>query len=222
MSAVVRTALRVLVVVLATLFLFQPARATDIHQLGRFGGWDAFEGLSVDGKRVCGVSELGNDGRSLMLKFFEGNDFLVVQVFKPGWSIPKGSSVPAQIQFDNFPAWSIPATGTGNMVESYVGAKDLAQFSLEFRAANQFHLTFLEGNEGAWVGQLSGSGAAMNALSSCLTRMPGGAGTGVAQPSRTSPSQPFNPPAPVTSQPFQAPPPPSQTQPLPTSRERSA
>ena len=164
------------------------AQASDITVTGRVAGWTAFAGLANNGTQVCGIFEAGNDGRSFHIKSFDNQSALVVQIFKPGWSIPSGTKIPATLQFAGFSAWSAMAVGAGNMVEFKVPSDKIQEFASQFRAADQFRLTFLAGNEGAWTGQLTGSGAALNMLGTCV------AGRG---------SQPSNPSSPsVRSQPF--------------------
>lgn len=131
------------------------ARASDITMLGTFGAWQAYGGLSEDGKGLCGIVETGNDGRSIYLKYFGGTEQLVIQLFKQGWSIPNGIEVPAELQFGNFSPWTVRAHGYRSTVEFVVPLAQLHQFSLEFRAASEYRLTFLTGTEGAWIGQLA-------------------------------------------------------------------
>jgi hypothetical protein len=177
-------------------------RATDLTSLGTYGSWDAYTGLASDGKALCGISEWGRDGRSIHVKYFAGNDFLVLQIFKNGWSIPSGTSVPARLQFDGFEPWNVPATGYGNMVEARIPASQVRQFSVEFRAATQLRLYFLAGTEGPWVGDLSGSGAAMKVLGSCISALYGRQPPRASQPFNAGPStQPFSLPRSTTPNP---------------------
>jgi hypothetical protein len=121
------------------------ASASDISVLGTFGSWQAYGGLADDGTRVCGLAEGGNDGRSMHIKFFEGADHLTIQIFKPGWSIPKGTPVPATMQFVGFAPWNVPAHGFGGHIEVHVPFAQLKQFTLEFRAANPIQPHFSVG-----------------------------------------------------------------------------
>jgi hypothetical protein len=184
--------MRLIFALAAAVLSLGTARASDITVLGTFGSWQAFGGLAEDGKRVCGLSESGNDGRSFQIKYFDGNESLVIQVFKFVWSIPKGTAIAATVQFGKFSPWQVPARGYGNFMEFYVPMTQLPQFTLEFRAADKFNLTFLTGNEGAWTGLLTGSGAAMDRMYRCLNDMRGN-GTATTQPFNAAPSQPFNP-----------------------------
>ena len=183
------------------------AQASDVTVSGRAAGWTAFAGLAKNGAQVCGIYEAGNDGRSFHIKSFDGQPDLIVQMFKPDWSIPRGTQIPAAIQFAGFSPWTAVAVGMGNMVEFKVPPDRIRQFVLQFRTADQFRLTFLTGNEGSWTGQLAGSGAAIEMLGKCVAERRG------SQPSDTSPptarTQPFSPapsapvPSPRFSQPRQ-------------------
>lgn len=179
-------------VALAVVLAGFPAVATDLRNLGTYGGWQAYGGLAEDGKRVCGIEERGNDGRSIHFKYFDGDDYLTAQIFKDAWSIPKNTSIPMQMQFGAFSPWTIPGLGIGKLIEFRIDSKQLPQFTLEFRAASDYSLTFMNGTEGSWSGSLSGSGAAIDRLLQCMGVMTQTNSPPSTQPFSSGPSQPFD------------------------------
>jgi hypothetical protein len=184
-----RVASAIAVIVALTL---RAAVASDITSLGTFGAWEAYGGLAEDGKQVCGLSEMGTEGRSIQIKYFLGTDHLTIQIFKAGWAIPPRTPISIVMQLGKFSPWNVQAYGSGQLIESAVSADKLPEFVLEFRAADHLNLTFLTGNEGAWVGSLAGSGAAMDRLTQCLDAMKG-TGPTATQPFNSAPSQPYDP-----------------------------
>ncbi|MBN8906815.1 MAG: hypothetical protein J0H99_09375 [Rhodospirillales bacterium] len=193
---------------LATATAVRPALPAESYDLGYYGVWTAYRAVSSDGTALCGIRETGSNGRSFHLKWYAGSARLVAQIFKAGWSIPSGTTIPMAVQFDSFTPWKVDASGVENMVQFGVPLASLRQFAQEFRAANRIQIYFLAGTEGSWNGNLAGSGAAMDALIRCMDTLPGANGS---QPFDPSPpatsSQPFSP-QPFSPQPQQPAPPP--------------
>jgi hypothetical protein len=202
----------ILVAVAASLFV--SAAQAQVTTLYQAGAWRAVGGVADDGKAMCGVDVRGAD-RMFMVKWFVGDDHLVVHLYKRGWVIPPGARPEVSIQFDGQTPWIATATGTSHLdvLELTVhGGDTMYRFVAELRFANRMVVRFPTGNEGNWEGVMTGSNAAILAMIGCIRR------TGYAPPTQpymsqlpTAPTQPYGRPAPAPTQPFAAPP----AQPIP-------
>jgi hypothetical protein len=178
------------------------------------GAWSAFRGTADDGKRVCGISESGND-RILTIKYFEGDDGLTMQIFKSGWQIPPDTKANVRLQFDKASPWQavasgfITGAGTSGLELRIPSGESLRRFGIEFRYSNQIIISFLDGDEGAWTGKLSGSDAAYTVFANCIGALQPSAAPTTSNRETTQPfakgqqSQPFSGSQPA--QPFSAP-----------------
>lgn len=153
--------------------------------LGRYGYWEAFGGAADGGQRVCGVILSGAEGRAFTVKWFDREPFLTVQVFKPSWHIPTGVSVEVSLRFDSTAPW----TGKGITFPNGKGIeieirRNIGAFTSEMRYARAMELSFPGGTEGPWVGNMTGSNAAVTTMANCMHVMIAG--------NRTAPTQPYD------------------------------
>jgi hypothetical protein len=167
------------------------------------GVWTAYGGRSETGTRMCGMRVIGSAGRSLHVKWFEGNSHLTVQAFREGWRIPHGTRMPVSLRVDRNPGWDVAqAFGTNNLVEWRVTQATFDEFSALFRLGSMLTVSFPAGSEEPWVASLRGSAATYDVFAGCILRTGrppqphDRPATGAVQPFGGAPSQPFAPPPP--------------------------
>jgi hypothetical protein len=206
-----------------TAALAGPANA-EVSDTGVFGYWTTFAGVATDGKPVCGMStdwSVGGRGPttgSFVIKYF-GRPGLVVHIGRDGWQVRYGQPVPVQIQIDQAPAMKIVAYGAdkdqGVLLEFVIKETDIwavtgkpaiGEFLNLLSSGRQITVSFPDGNEAPWVGQLAGATAALHSFDACVVTMnaasKGAPGTAQA-PGTTQPFTPKETPKPSTSsQPF--------------------
>jgi hypothetical protein len=173
--------------------------AAEVFETHRYGHWIAIEGTTQNGSRVCGVSTRSaadTPAAYVGVKFFPDRGQLDVHMAKPSWSIPGGTSLPVEIEFDGSSTpWATGhAAGNGGMVTLSVNPRRAGEFLAEFSAASRGTIRF-GGDEAPWAVDLSGSGAAVQAMADCIQRAGGSRGGGAAatQPHWAAPSR--TPPA---------------------------
>jgi hypothetical protein len=201
--------------------LAAPANA-EVSGTGVFGYWTTFAGVANDGKPVCGMrtdwSVGGQTTGRLMLKYF-GQPEIVVHIARVGWQVPYGQPVPVQIQIDQAPAMNVVARsgqeGGGDLLEFTIKETDVwpvtgkpavGELVALLSSGRQITISFPDGNEPPWVGQLAGSTAALHSFVACGTTMDAarkGAPGPARAPGTTQPFTPKGAPEPSTStQPF--------------------
>lgn len=152
-----------------------PAAAA-VVETHRYGHWTAIEGTTGNGSRVCGVSTGGRTAspKYVGVKFFPDRGQLDVHIGKSSWSIPSGTSVPVQIEFNGSSgSWSTAqATGNGEMVTLSINPQRAANFLVEFSLASHGVIRF-GGDEAPWTMNLAGSNAAVRAMLGCIQRARG-------------------------------------------------
>jgi hypothetical protein len=186
---------------------------------GVFGYWTTFAGVASDGKPVCGMStdwELrGQTTGSFVIKYF-GLDEIVVHIGRMGWQVPYGQPVTVHIQIDQAPVLEVLSHGSGerqawSILEFTMKSDDVweatgenasEEFLALLSAGRQITVSFPDGSEPPWVGQLSGSRAALQSFTACGTTID------AANRRRPGATQPFSPkeapkPATIVTQPFQ-------------------
>jgi hypothetical protein len=179
--------------------------AAEVRAIGRYGFWSVHEGTAERGDRLCGVSTVGAapERRFFAVRFFPDGGYLEVQVSKKSWSIPPGTKVPLEIEFNGYPgAWRAPggSHGEGDMIFQSFGRDAAVNFLREFRGASSGVIRF-GGNEGTWTMNLTGSSAAVGALLDCIRRAHGGA----TQPYAAQPREPTRPYTPSAEPPVTVP-----------------
>lgn len=177
--------------------LFSAAHAETVIT-SRSGAWSAFEGASDDGHRVCGVVTSGRH-MEIGLKHFEGTDALTVHITKRGWTIPLGMPIGMILRFSGETPWVIRGRGHRNLIEFSLRGEAVGVFIREFRSSSRGFIRFVDGNEGDWAINLTGSLAATNAMAECMGRI-SERGRGTSQPygqeraPRSQPPSPSGPP----------------------------
>lgn len=191
----------------------------EVSDTGVFGYWTTFAGVATDGKPVCGMSTdwaiRGQTTGSFLIKYF-GKDEVLVQIGRVGWQVPYGQPVTVHIQIDQAPAIKALSHGGGEMqgwsfleftikrddVWAATGKNAIEEFLALLSAGRQITVSFPDGSEPPWVGQLAGSRAALQSFMAC--------GTTIDAANRGAPgtTQPFSrreapKPATTDTQPFQ-------------------
>lgn len=199
------------------------ARAADIETLSTNGFWRTYTTVTNDGVRLCGTVTRLDNGGAFYLKWFKGQAFLTVQVFKRGWAIPPGIEAPLRIQFPDTEPWTVRSSKldhTTAFLEFYIPPDKVQSFSHDFTASPDMRLEFGSGDERPWTMNLAGSTPSLTSLIRCIQDVAGPddpnqpfATARATQPFAPGPngsgtSQPFTPvpTAPPSSQPFTAPP----------------
>jgi hypothetical protein len=168
------------------------ARTVD---LVRSGFWTAFGGTAEDERAVCGMIASGDAGRSVTIKWFKGDEYLTLQVFKSSWAVPAGMQVDVVMQIDGASAWQAKASGIGGStggtgIEFRVSLDSVSTFTNEIRYGRTMNVWFPSGTETAWTANLTGSAGALSAMIDCMKYMSNQAGGGPSQPSYGD-SQPY-------------------------------
>jgi hypothetical protein len=180
-----------------------------------FGYWTTFAGVATDGKPICGMStDWGVKGQTtarFLIKYF-GRDEIVIHIGRVGWQVPYGQPVKVYIQIDQAPVIEFLSHGVGEEKQSVLectikrddvwaatGKNAIEEFLALLSAGRQITVSFPDGSEPPWAGQLAGSRAALQSFMAC--------GTTIGAANREAPgaTQPFSPkeaPKPATTQPF--------------------
>lgn len=167
------------------------------------GAWKTIAGVANDGTTLCGAEVSGRD-RIFMVKWFDGNDELFIQIAKIGWSIPDGQPVDVALQFDHLAPWRVKASGiqatpvTGSMIQFRIEGDNITAFMNELRFASHMSVVFPTGSEQPWSGSLKGSNVAVINMMQCVHSV---LASHTSQPFVAAPAQP----RPEASQPFTAP-----------------
>lgn len=147
------------------------------QQLARIGDWSAFKTSAANGTAICGVSIEGSQGRGFYLKYFDGSDRLVVQIFKESWRIPRGTEAEVLLRIDNNNPWIATASGStmypsgiGFLEMSFSGSS-LQRWVQQFRLGNRLVVAFPDGSEAPWIVSLVGTNAIMDVFVRCLNSL---------------------------------------------------
>ena len=169
-SATPHRATRTLAAVLplAVLLGAAPARAAP-NVYYRAGAWYAFTDKDDQGAAVCGIgTQIPPDSRNLTLTYTIGGSDLTFTAGKPGWTIPEGTILEADMQVDQNGPWQAQGDGHGASVGWVVSASEIRNFDTQFRNGSTLTLTFPSGNEPPWSLPLRGSTAASATLWRCV------------------------------------------------------
>ena len=140
---------------------------------------------------------------SIMIKYIQGADHLVIHVFKRGWRFPdRTSDIPdhawlrqGRLRLDHRDR-AQSTSSAGPMVEFYIKTETTGNFLAEFGKAEWMWIRFDEGSEKPWPARMYGSRNAAAMFARCVVAM-----------AESSSTQPYGKPAPT--QPYSN----SQTQP---------
>lgn len=155
------------------------------------GAWAALAGRTEDGTRTCGVGASDeSDGRSFLIHYLDGADFLLVRATNPVWRIRPRSRLPVALSIDGRDPWLASALGAGTSATFRISGRELPAFEAAFRSGKVMRVEFLPLGT-VWDLDLRGSSAMSDALAGC---MHGLARAGAGQrPSRPPPSPPLSP-----------------------------
>ncbi len=152
-----------------------PARAQSVT-LHQSELWKTFSAQTPQGQPLCALGTAFDNGRQLYVKWFEGADNLVVQLFKTGWAIGPDTSAPLVFRLDRSLPWRVRTVRLGRVtdfLEFPIGHDEVRAFTRDFTASNSLAVEFPGGNEATWTVDLQGSSAAMEALVRCIERVAG-------------------------------------------------
>lgn len=134
--------------------------------------WVVASGTYRDGVAGCNVSLVGADRRFTIQYVYETKS-LFVQLQKDTWHVPQGTPVAITLQVDQrspitanaispFDPQLIQFTVTGDLIFS---------FMKELYSGAHFRVSFPEGSEPDWDGNLSESIPALNVFAGCISRL---------------------------------------------------
>jgi hypothetical protein len=199
-----------------TVVLFAPASAK-VSDTGVFGYWTTFAGVATDGKPICGMSTdwavRGQTVARFLIKYF-GRDEIVFHIGRAGWQVPSGQPVRVRIQIDQAPIMEVLSHGVAEETQGFsmlefaikrdevweaTGKNATEEFVDLLANGREITISFPDGSEHSWVGQLAGSRTALQSFIACGTTIDAATG------SERGTTQPFSPkeaPKPATTQPF--------------------
>jgi len=174
--------------------------------------------LPPTGSRSAGCAPIGKSEarlHSFLIKYF-GQDEILVHIGRVGRQVPYGQPVAVHIQIDQAPVFKVLSHGAGENKEGSVlefaierddvwtatDKNESEEFLALLSAGRQITVSFPDGSEPPWVGQLSGARAALQSFTACGTTID------AANRRRPGATQPFSPkeapkPATIVTQPFQ-------------------
>lgn len=158
--------------VAAFLLLPGKARAT-ITTLSTSGSWMAYAATATDNNLpICGVMTTGSEGRSLILKFVQGDTRLVLTMLKTSWQIPDHTKLPVSMTVGNNTPWTSVTEGSGQTVEIGIPTDQVSILEHELRTSSSMSVSFTSGNEPDWKSDLTGISAELNDMRQCIQSMP--------------------------------------------------
>lgn len=165
------------------------------------GRWAAFGGYGEDGVTPgCGISSyMPVDQRSLLVKWFKGQQTVGIELYKPSWAIPKGVQIDMVLRVDGAEPLtgkgvSVGDSGTGAGIRIWVSPQVLTSFTAQMRYGYQLVVSFPAGTEPPWVFSLIGSNGAITAMVGCIDYWNHQTGP---QPYSGLPTQPYVMPQPA-------------------------
>lgn len=188
-----------------------------VSNTGVFGYWTTFAGVASDGKPICGMSTdweiRGQTTGSFIIKYFGAGE-IVVHIGRAGWQVPDGQPVRVHIQIDQAPVMEVLSHGAGENqkwsileftikrddVWEATGKNAIEEFLALLSAGRQITVSFPDGSEPPWVGQLAGSRDALKSFMACGTTIDA---ANHRTPEATQPFSRKEAPEPATTQPFQ-------------------
>lgn len=155
---------------LAFAFLAGSAHARTID-FASAGSWDTFGGTDDAGNEVCGMSTYWNDGRSLMIKRYSGDNYLTIQLVNPAWRIA-GDGYAMSLTFDDNSPWTGKASAMqgSSGLEFTVPKLRITDFISEFTASNSLAVE-MGSNAVSWQVGLAGTENVTNEFRKCIDDM---------------------------------------------------
>lgn len=162
-------------IVFVITFLMSGNSFADIITFKRVNGWQAWGGLSENGRKVCGISTQGG-GRWFGIKYFYGDRHVIIHLSKDTWTAKRGTKVDILMKFDNESPWRATATSffmsDGDVaLEFQIRTNQLERWFLEFKRSYTLYIRFPKNNIDDWRADLSGTRKIANAMNQCLQVM---------------------------------------------------
>jgi len=170
------------------------------------GGWTVESGTYSDDRAAgCKMNLAGSD-RSFMVHYVAKTSLLIVQLLKQGWHVPPGTRAMVSVQVDRAqPIFANAIAGSDPRTIEFTVSGDLVEtFTNELSSGVHFQVSFPNGSEPDWVGDLAGSTAALHVFWRCVAQI---------MPETTQPYSAQAPTQPQGSQPQTPQPAPRPTQP---------
>ena len=147
----------------------------EVKTFATAGGWSAFGGTSNNDRMMCGVSTSGG-GRWFGVKYFQNNDYLVVQLSKKSWTVKDGTKINVKMQFDRETPWTVKATAfhmsDGDAaLEFQIARTEIATWVNEFSGGNNLYIRFPDSDVEDWKANLAGTNTISNRFGECLNAM---------------------------------------------------
>jgi hypothetical protein len=175
--------------------------------------WATYYRLSDSGHPMCEMQTLWN-GAEFYIKYIDGEDRLMVSLYKAGWRFPNGGlELPMHmelydqdtdrtmtIRWQDARGTMYQRNGRGSIF-AFIDQKDTVQFLKMFGDADVMTLYFDAGTETPWVADMVGSRAAARDFLVCKTRLDARASVATqpyGQQQQTQPVQPVQPTQPAT------------------------
>jgi len=160
----------------AGVWLASAGARADTVIFARSGQWDAFGGTSADGTPVCGISTSWDDGRYFGVKYYKGNDTVVIQLGSNDWRVRDGASQEVVFWIDDRSDWNGRAGGihfTDNQagLEFGITRAQLSTFVAEFREGEELTFSFPNTTASNWVVGLRGTDSVMTSFANCIDAM---------------------------------------------------
>ena len=143
-------------------------RATATH-----GVWTIYEGQADNGKNLCTLLAHGS-GRYMGMKYFAGDNKLIVHLVNTNWTAKPGISVDLTAEFDNRGAWTATArtfkTNNGDAaLEFSIPVKQVDQWADEFKRSDRLTIRFPgQQNVSDWSVSLDGSDRILSPFVKCM------------------------------------------------------
>ena len=146
--------------------------AASVEVLDRSGPWQAFQAVSADGSRLCGIEQYG-DGAYLSFKL-DQNRNAFIHLAKLGWVVPRSARIDTLFEVDGKDIAALDFTGTANalMIESQLQPDQVAGLFESFAAGHLMKVRFLSGNEQPWSFRLNGTYRLTQSFFRCAQAMP--------------------------------------------------
>jgi hypothetical protein len=154
----------------AMLGISNPASAQNSATLETRGHWSSFVARTPDNTFICGIDVIDpNDGRHMMIKWFQRSSRITFHVSHPRWNITTGRRINVEFQVEGHSAWAANAFTAGpSTLEWVIESDSIARFENQFRYGHRMFLRFPGTGENYWVVSLYGTNAIVNSLVECM------------------------------------------------------
>jgi hypothetical protein len=161
---------RIILAAALSLGISVPALSQNSATLEQRGHWSSFVARTPSNSVVCGIDVIDpNDGRHLMIKWFQGSDRIIFHAVHPRWNVTPGRIVAVSFQVDGYENWSANANAVNNKsLEWHISSRFIGRFENQFRLGQRMFLGFPGAGEPSWTISLLGTNAIVNSLVDCM------------------------------------------------------